>query len=274
MGEILVRWGVPVAFGINCLTTLGMGMKGVVRDAVESVAGHNFGTNKEVSDENPTLVTPAGAAFAIWAPIFALETASVVYQGVYAESLMPLQRAAPYFVGGCLLQALWGVAFANRQIHLSTCLIGGLTYCISMTHAHMEPLSNTFLWRDYILGVFPYALHTQWLICATTISCNMSAAKVVSPDMAVLLAQASQLATVVLGVSMSARYEDSTFAVVSAWALHWISVGLRDENSAVANRFPKATRETLASRALLLSRGLLGYSVLYSSSLVHGLSRL
>jgi hypothetical protein len=60
-----MTWAVQSALGfaLNAVVTFGLGTGGLL----------GARTNKQVSAAYPTLTTPAGWAFAIWGPIFALE---------------------------------------------------------------------------------------------------------------------------------------------------------------------------------------------------------
>ena len=66
----------------------------------------------QVSDQNPTLVTPAGYAFAIWTPIFLLSFVYAVYQVLpFGREDALLTRVAPFAALTFLSNGVWTILF-------------------------------------------------------------------------------------------------------------------------------------------------------------------
>ncbi|MGF1470643.1 MAG: hypothetical protein ACFB50_02740 [Rubrobacteraceae bacterium] len=96
-------WRVAVVFGA---------ILQVAVPAIGTPLGLNVG---RVSDQNPTLVTPAGYAFAIWTPIFLLCFVYAVYQVLPSKRDDAfLGRIAPFAALTFLANSVWEVLFPLR----------------------------------------------------------------------------------------------------------------------------------------------------------------
>ena len=91
------------------------------------VAGVDVG---RVSDETRTLVVPAGYAFAIWGPIFALCLAYALSQALPARRRDPvLRRIGGWTAGAFLGNGVWEILFPNRLFAAAQILIVAVTLC-------------------------------------------------------------------------------------------------------------------------------------------------
>lgn len=69
------------------------------------------------ANQYDTLVLPAGYAFAIWTPIFALSLVYAVYAALPVKREDPLlRRIGPFTAAAFLLNGLWEVLFPARQL--------------------------------------------------------------------------------------------------------------------------------------------------------------
>eukprot|EP00966_Prymnesium_polylepis_P097736 2263722-Prymnesium_polylepis.1 len=118
----------------------------------------------------PTLFSPAGFAFAIWAAIYLGEFAGVglVLLGRDDASLQGAASASNNgWLAACGAQALWCAAFrpwALSRLWLSTCLLAATACCLYASQQALysqlaqEPTSSV---RFRILG-WPRSLHLGW----------------------------------------------------------------------------------------------------------------
>ena len=84
-------------------------------------------TNPEVGKKYPTLLMPAGWAFAIWGVIYTWECLS--YGAIAFRTPHPskqLEAAAPFLLAANACQLLWAVAFCRERLVASTLLIVGI----------------------------------------------------------------------------------------------------------------------------------------------------
>lgn len=87
----------------------------------------------QLSDQNHTLVTPAGYAFAIWGPIFALSLGYAVYQALPAQRENPLLRRIGWWTAGTFLfSTAWELAFPFQRYLVAEGLIVGALGCAAV----------------------------------------------------------------------------------------------------------------------------------------------
>lgn len=104
----------------NTIGTVTVWRVAVVVGAILQVAvpavGFPLGLNVgQVSDDNPTLVVPAGYAFAIWTPIFLLCFVYALYQALPSKrSDALLRRVAPFAALTFISNGVWQILFPLR----------------------------------------------------------------------------------------------------------------------------------------------------------------
>lgn len=124
----------------------------------------------EVSDQYPTLVTPADYAFSIWGFIYLLLIAFVAYQWVgwfKGRKEESLNKAGGWFFLANLFNALWVVAFVHEAFGLSVLLMFLLLFSLVRLLVRLEmeiwdaPLRIiAFVW-------WPICVYTGWIVLAT-----------------------------------------------------------------------------------------------------------
>lgn len=95
-----------------------------------AVTGNDVG---RVSDENRTLVVPAGYAFAIWGAIFALALGYALYQALPGRREDRLLRGIGWWTAGAYWSnSLWILLFPARQFLLAQIVIVGIWLCVAV----------------------------------------------------------------------------------------------------------------------------------------------
>ena len=130
-----------------------------------------YGVNVgEVSNANGTLVVPAGYAFAIWGPIFALCLIYAVYQMLPAnrENLL-LRRVGWFSAGAFLLNGVWSLVFPARAFLLAQGVILAVFLCagaafLLVSRANREHGTNL---AERWLVALPLGLLFGWITGAT-----------------------------------------------------------------------------------------------------------
>lgn len=239
------------AFGAQTIITFGVGTGGAL-----GWIGRALGTqtNGEISAKYNTLVTPAGYAFAIWGPIYALEAASMLWQLRGDAPRIRGYAVRPWLVA-CGYQSIWTLCFGKDRITLSTAAILLLAERLAAVYDATRP-------QDYALGHFPFALHYSWVACASIVNVNLMAVALgCSPRVQLILAAVSEVAAFALGARSSYANHDPVPAAVSAWAL--LAIGakartatqLRDHGEgslSMLSGFARASAGVLLAEALLL----------------------
>jgi hypothetical protein len=124
----------------------------------------------QVSEENRSLVVPAGYAFAIWNLIFLLCFVYAAYQALPANRDNPLlRRVGWFFAGAFFLDGLWEILFPARQFLLAQVVIVSTFVCLTVTYLYLarearrRALSVTESW----LVTLPLGLFFGWITAAT-----------------------------------------------------------------------------------------------------------
>lgn len=177
-------WNVA-AFYFNCLISYGIGAK-----ASSWADKLSIKSNKEMSEIYPTLITPLPYAFAIWGLIFASEGISVCWQLTLPE-LVAVSDHIPYLFEKssmpwritCMLQCLWTLCFGLDKMLLSTLLLIAALFSSYATYVHNSAALSLFLSDasdknigfSYFMAVFPYCLHSLWLLVAANVQISIFA---------------------------------------------------------------------------------------------------
>jgi hypothetical protein len=151
-----------LAYIINAVVTFGIGVSGL----------GGFPTNAELSEKYQTLVTPIGAVFSIWAIIFISQFIFVIAQllSPYRQEPLVTKGVGRYYIGACLAQAAWTVAFTYEVIWLSLIFMLSILYfLVSIVVTQYKTQEKTAI-LDYWLLKFPFAIHCGWIIAASFVN--------------------------------------------------------------------------------------------------------
>lgn len=129
-------------------------------------------SQKDVSDQYMTLITPAPFAFSIWGLIYLLVFLSILLMIKNADRIEfgPIIHAISFpFWLTCIFSMAWIVAFSYVQLGISVLII--FAYLVALTVIDRELLRRS----DSAGLVLPltFGIYTGWLVIATTV--NISA---------------------------------------------------------------------------------------------------
>jgi hypothetical protein len=127
----------------------------------------------QVSEENRTLVVPAGYAFAIWNLIFLLCFVYAAYRALPANRDNPLlRRVGWFFAGAFFLDGLWEILFPAQQFLIAEVVIVSTFVCLAAAYLQLvreargRALSGAESWLvALLLGLF-----FGWITAATFVS--------------------------------------------------------------------------------------------------------
>lgn len=241
------------AFTANAACTWGVGLGLIGAGAMQRLG---MRTNKEVSADHPTLVTPKGWAFAIWSPIFIGEGVFTVYQAsMSSSSSSTLQALSPWWQSTCAAQVLWTLAFGRDNQPASSILISGIAASLLKVYSISAGASDVDYWRVHV----PFTVHTSWVCCATLVQWNILAAQHISERWQADLAAGSVLAATVGTGFMSAYFSDPIPAMVGAWALWAIGINTAETKAGKAEKQASAQAKQyakIAAAGLLIGGGM------------------
>lgn len=182
-------------------------------------------TTGQVSALYPSLFTPAGVTFSIWAVIYLLLTGFVVLQWTQIRvpaSTCFFQRLSPLFIFSCVCNSMWIVSWHARWIGLSVFIMVALLATLILLFVHIQKAKPGF---SPLIGRWlelPFVVYLSW-ICVATIA-NLAAALVasgwdgagVSPETWTF---AMMVVAMLLGSYLTWRFGNPAFAAVIVWAL-------------------------------------------------------
>lgn len=119
-----------------------------------------------ISDRHPTVLTPAGYAFAIWSLIYAGMIAFSVYQ------LLPSKRE--YFSGvrrvyivSCVLNCAWLYLWSQEQLALCSLVIALLLASLAYINRRLATPTST---GEYWFGKAPFGIYFGWVTAASLVN--------------------------------------------------------------------------------------------------------
>lgn len=187
--------------------------------------------NKELSDENPTYLSPDGATFAIWGMIYLLELLLVVAQLFHGDELM--ERRCPLtglsvrdrLVLAFLANALWLPVFNNEKFWAAMVII--LVYLGFLLSVYSDVnMGTTHGIYEHLCLAAGIAMNTSWLVVASCVSGFLTLGRVGwrTDGVAGSVPAAALVIFIVmlLACQRAVLQCDLAWAFVAAWALRGI----------------------------------------------------
>jgi len=204
----------------------------VLTVVVNSLAGSTTmigGVNTaQVSDSNPTLVTPAGYVFAIWGIIYVLLAVFVITQAMPQEKDKEYHKKIGwFFVLSCLINIVWLFMWQYGQMVISVVLMLCLLLSLMMIYLRLDIGKSNAPRREKLTVQLPFSVYFGWISIATI--ANISAMLVSLDWDGFGIAQATWAVlivaiAVILTLLMTVMRKDVAFGLVVIWALLGISV--------------------------------------------------
>ena len=195
-------------------------------------------TQGEISAAYPTLITPAGWAFAIW---------GVIYMGLLVFALYqarPSQRSRPYLTqiggwhaGAAVCNVSWLVAFHYTydrpgSTPLTLLPMYGLAACLLALYLRQGIGLRTVGTAEKLGVQVPFSLYLGWVSVAAMVNTAV-VVKALAPDISLATQRALTgvvLCTLlVMGVLILRNRRDLAFALALAWAASGIAAARPDE---------------------------------------------
>ncbi|CAB1118024.1 unnamed protein product [Ectocarpus sp. CCAP 1310/34] len=197
------------------------------------VGGSNFGwwgaTNAEVSDDNPTFVTPNGWAFSIWGVIFFFEAVFVIWGAFRSnrDSRVVQEGVGCWFAIACLIQAAWSIVFAQELLIVSAILLCLITLSLTLAVISLSLIQceeGITLFTLPFWGVyFPIGLHGGWTLAAAIVNINV-ALELRGDTGSELAALILSLVGAALGAAfISLVFHNQPYLLAVAWAIAGIA---------------------------------------------------
>jgi hypothetical protein len=193
-----------------------------------ALAGRSVG---EVSDATRALITPAGYAFSIWGPVFALALAWAVYQALPGQRDRPVHRATGWPLAAAFAgNAVWELLFplvGDRVPVLPAVLLFAIVAAAAIAWARLQAMPLTGLPR--LLPAAVTGLLLGWVTLAAAVQVGSAGVALGAPARGaaaqvwavVALGAVAVLGTALVGV---ARVAAGPFALAVVWGLVAVAV--------------------------------------------------
>eukprot|EP00931_Biecheleriopsis_adriatica_P051576 TRINITY_DN29931_c0_g1_i1.p1 TRINITY_DN29931_c0_g1~~TRINITY_DN29931_c0_g1_i1.p1 ORF type:complete len:298 (+),score=64.47 TRINITY_DN29931_c0_g1_i1:78-971(+) len=257
-----LKLGVALSFAISIVSN--------ALSATGVIGKQNIG---QISDDNPTYVTPDGLTFSIWGVIYTLETVLVVAQYIpseHAEELLgqecPLTglTVRGRLILAFLANAIWLPFYVNLYFSIALIIIFVYLGALISVYTALNP-TKTESFCEWLLYAAGIACNGSWVVVATSANSFTVAGEfgwkdefgVAGTPLAALVVV---VLVAILGSAMALFNKDLAWSLVAAWALAGVQ---RMQTIPDPERFPvDAMNSSLAAGAKWSMVGVVIASVL------------
>jgi len=230
----LLKWLNLVAFA---LTVLVNGLAGST-----TILGGKL--TAQISDANPTLITPAGYVFSIWGIIYVLLGVFVVFQALPSQKGKDYQgRVGWLFVLSSLLNIAWLFLWQFEYLSLSVVLMFLLLATLIAIYLRLNVGKSTVSLREKLAIHVPFSVYLGWITIASIADVAVTLVSVgwdgfgISPE---TWAALIIIIALVIALLVIVTRKDVAYGLVIVWA----SVGIAVKQS--GNQSIVMTAETSA----------------------------
>lgn len=195
----------------------------------------NARTPGEISDEFPSLLTPAGYAFSIWSLIYIGLIVFSIYQALPAQTANPrFRKIRALYLINCAANCAWIFLWHHERIWAALVVIFIILATLALINANLKNKRDALeTWTTRV----PFGLYFGWITVATVlnftlalVSSGVSASNQTNAFLASILIAATTAVAVIIRLKLST----AAFAVVVAWAFTAIAVKHGGETLLVA----------------------------------------
>ena len=187
-----------------------------------------------VSDKYPTLVTPAGYAFAIWGLIYLGIAAFSLYQALPSNQ-QRFRSVRSVYIMSCAANCAWLYFWHQEAILASVAVIFLLLGTLAFINAKLQ---TTETLGDFWLAKFPFGIYFGWVTAATIVNAAVALVYLkiqVSATLAVVSGAGLVLAATALGIIIRYKLNNVFYSLAIAWALTAIAVKQSGQTLIVAS---------------------------------------
>jgi benzodiazapine receptor len=214
----VLKWMNVIAFA---LTVLVNGLAGST-----TILGGKL--TAQVSDANPTLITPAGYVFSIWGIIYILLGVFVVFQALPSQTGKDRQESIGWlFVLSSLLNIAWLFLWQFEYLSLSVVLMFLLLASLIAIYLRVKIGKSTVPLREKLAVHLPFSVYLGWItiasianVAVTLVSVGWDGFGISQETWATLIIIVALLITLLV----VAMRKDVAYGLVIIWALVGIAV--------------------------------------------------
>jgi len=214
----LTKWANVIAF---VLTVIINGLAG----STTIIGGKE---TAQISDANPTLITPAGYVFSIWGIIYLLLGMFVVYQALPRNNEKDFHnKIGWFFVLSCVANIVWLFVWQFEYLSLSVILMFLILASLVLIYIRVGVGKSDVSLREKLAVHLPFSVYLGWItiasianVAATLVSLDWDGFGVDPATWAILIVIVALLITILV----IATRKDIAYGLVIIWALVGISI--------------------------------------------------
>lgn len=199
----------------------------------------NGKTTGELSDAYPNLFVPAGITFAIWAVIYSLLLAFIIYQIVWLvrndeARTNFLDQIGYWFLASSLFNVSWLFAWHWEIIGLSLVLMLGILISLIMIYVRLGIGLNEVVTGERLAVHIPISVYLGWISVATIANVTTLLVDIGWNGFGIAAATWAAIMVIVaaaLAVLLLLQRKDFAYALVIIWALIGIIIKRMADNS-------------------------------------------
>ena len=213
----------------------------------------------EISDANPTLITPAGYVFSIWGVIYILLGIFVVFQALPSQREKDYQKRIGWlFVLNSLINIAWLFLWQFEYLSLSVILMFLLLATLIAIYLRLNIGKSAVPLREKLAVHVPFSVYLGWItiaaianVAATLVSVKWDGFGISQETWATLIIIIALLITLLV----IATRKDVAYGLVVIWALLGIAVKQSGNQNIVATTEISAVVIVIAlALSILISR--------------------
>jgi len=182
----------------------------------------------QISDANPTRITPAGYVFSIWGVIYILLGVFVVFQALPNQQGKGFQKRIGWlFVLSSALNIIWLFLWQFEYLTLSVVVMFLLLASLIMIYLRLKIGKSTVSIKEKLALQLPFSVYLGWITIASIanvatalVSSSWDGFGISSETWAILVVMVALLITLLVVVTR----KDVSYGLVSIWALTGIAM--------------------------------------------------
>jgi benzodiazapine receptor len=185
-------------------------------------------TTAQVSDANPTLITPAGYVFSIWGVIYVLLGVFVVFQVLPSEKGREFREKVGWlFIISSILNIVWLFLWQFEYLALSVIVMFLLLATLILTYLRLGIGKSKVRLREKIAFHLPFSVYLGWItiasianVAATLVSVNWDGFGISQETWAIIIV----IIALLIAMLVALTRKDIAYGLVVIWALLGIAV--------------------------------------------------
>lgn len=185
-------------------------------------------TTAQISDANPTLITPAGYVFSIWGIIYIMLGVFVVFQALPNQQEKEYQKRIGWlFILSSVANMVWLFLWQFEYLSLSVVLMFLLLATLILIYLRLGIGKFKVATREKLAVHLPFSVYLGWItiasianVAVTLVSINWDGFGVSAETWAALVV----IVALIITVFVVATRKDIAYGLVIIWALVGIAV--------------------------------------------------